>query len=420
MFERREEIVLSGPAGTGKSRACLEKLHLCALNYPRMRGLILRKTRESLTQAALVTFEEKVLPEGSRLTDGAQRNVRQVYRYPNGTEIVVGGLDKASKVMSTEYDLVYVQEATELAEDDWEKLTTRLRNGIMPYQQLIADCNPDAPTHWLKQRANDGRTLLLESRHEDNPTVTAAYLARLDALTGVRLQRLRWGRWVAAEGQVYEGWDAAVHRIDRFEIPREWPRFWAVDFGYVNPFVWSAYARDPDGRLFRYREIYRTGRLVEDHARLIRALTKDEPRPRAIVCDHDAEDRATLERHLQMPTLPAFKAVSAGLQAVNGRLRPAGDGRVRLFYLRDSLVERDPALDEKKKPACTEEEYDGYIWDTSAGRRKGEDPVKLNDHGMDATRYLVCHVDDITDEPVNPLAGMLIQTGARGGWFARK
>src|ERR1700738_4641358 len=58
------EILLCGPAGTGKSRVLLEKLHFCADKYAGMRGLIVRKTRESITQTAMVTFEEKVLPEG--------------------------------------------------------------------------------------------------------------------------------------------------------------------------------------------------------------------------------------------------------------------------------------------------------------------------------------------------------------------
>src|SRR4051794_38595855 len=90
MFDRSPEVVISGPAGTGKSRACIEKLHLCALNYPGMRGLIVRKTRESLTESALVTFEAKVLPEGSPIARGPQRRLRQAYHYPNGSEVVVG------------------------------------------------------------------------------------------------------------------------------------------------------------------------------------------------------------------------------------------------------------------------------------------------------------------------------------------
>src|SRR5262245_66318299 len=85
-YDRAPEIVVSGPAGTGKSRACLEKLHLCASKYAKMRGLIIRKTRESLSEAALVTYEDKVLPEGSAVALGPKRNFRQVYRYANGSQ----------------------------------------------------------------------------------------------------------------------------------------------------------------------------------------------------------------------------------------------------------------------------------------------------------------------------------------------
>ncbi len=411
VFEHREpEVLLSGPAGTGKSIACENKLHLCALKYPGMRGLMVRKTRASLTESAMVTFERKVLHE----LDGVEFHTStQEYRYPNGSVIVVAGLDKASKVMSAEYDIAYVQEATELAENDWESITTRLRNNVMPYQQLFGDCNPDAPTHWLKKRTDDGKTLMLESCHEDNPTLWdmvhgcwteagAKYISKLDALTGVRLLRLRNGIWAAAEGLIYDGWDRNVHLIDRFDIPREWPRYWVVDFGYTNPFVWQAWAEDPDGRLYRYREIYRTQRLVEDHAKDILAAVgaaktgsgapvwKGEPAPRALICDHDAEDRATLEKHLGIKTIAATKNVSAGIQAVASRLKKAGDGKPRLFLLRDSLVRRDPELEEAKLPTCTEEEVEGYVW---ADKRTKEEPVKENDHGMDSTRYMVAHKD---------------------------
>lgn len=384
------EVLLSGPAGTGKSRACLEKLHLCACKYPGMRGLILRKTHSSLTASGLVTYKQKVLHPLDNVTFfGGSAQDPPEFRYPNGSRLLVGGLDKPTKIMSTEYDIIYIQEAVELSENDWESVTTRLRNGVIPYQQLLADCNPDTPFHWLKQRADRGITHLLESRHEDNPSVTPEYLAVLDALTGVRKERLRYGRWAAAEGIVYDGWDRATHVIDPFSIPAGWTRYWVVDFGYTNPFVWQAWAEDPDGRLYRYREIYRTQRLVSDHARDILAATAGEPRPRSIICDHDAEDRATLERAVGMPTIAAVKAVSPGIQAVAERLRPAGDGKPRLFLFRDAVIELDAALLDRKQATGTEQEFDGYIWDTSNGRKRGEEPLKREDHGMDALRYMV-------------------------------
>ena len=120
--------------------------------------------------------------------------------------------------------MIYVQEATELDLADWLALTTRLRNGVMPYQQVIADCNPDAPTHWLWLRGQRGVLSLLHSRHEDNPTLWRSgewteaglvYLARLDQpgvlnpetgeREGAEYQRLRHGQWVQATGQIYRG-----------------------------------------------------------------------------------------------------------------------------------------------------------------------------------------------------------------------
>jgi phage terminase large subunit len=272
----------------------------------------------------------------------------------------------------------------------------------MPFQQLLGDCNPWSPSHWLKQRANRGQLRMLESRHEDNPSITPQDMAVLDALTGVRYQRLRLGLWVAAEGQVYSDWDPRVHLVDRFAIPPDWPRYWVVDFGYTNPFCLQCWAQDPDGRLYRYREIYKTQTLVEDHARQILGLVSSErdgvrtwrePLPQAIICDHDAEGRATFERYTGFTTVPARKAVTDGIQAVQARLRKAGDGRPRLFLLRDSLVERDRQRDEARRPCCGEEEIEGYVWDTSSNRKQGEEPVKADDHSMDCTRYLVSYLD---------------------------
>lgn len=401
---RDPEVLLSGPAGTGKSRACLEKMNLAAMKYPGMRGLFLRKTRESLGSSALVTWRDHVVPEALAVGMwdfyGGSAEEPAQYRHENGSTITLGGLDKPSKIMSTEYDMAYVQEAIELRETDWGAITTRLRNGRMPYQQLIADTNPDAETHWLRQRCNEGTTTLLDSRHEDNPvlfddngglTLTGAeYIGKLDRLTGVQFLRLRKGLWVAAEGIIYEGWNPAVHVIDRFEIPEDWPRYLSIDWGFTNPLVVQWWAEDPDGRLFRYREIYQTGLLAAEAGEMVRGIVDEhEERIRRAVADHDSGDREAFRKASGIRTKPAEKSVTVGIQEFAGRLAPAKDGRPRMFFLRDSLVERDPTLVELSLPTCTEEEIPGYIWDkTTAARREKEAPVKVNDHGCDAGRYM--------------------------------
>ena len=396
-------MIVSGSAGTGKSRTCLEKMNDAAWKYPGMRGLIIRKTRDSLSESGLQTLERYVLEADDGIHQNIQRRMRSGYRYPNGSEVIIGGMNKAERIMSTEYDLIFVQEAIELTEDDWELLTTRLRNGVMPYQQILGDTNPAQPTHWLKQRCNQERTLLLESRHEDNPTLWnqqtgewttegEKYIAKLDNLTGARRQRLRFGKWVQAEGVVYEGWDPAIHLIDRFDIPLDWRRFRAIDFGFTNAFCCQWWALDDDGRAYMYREMYHTQRTVKVHSAKINELSDGEY-IEATICDHDAEDRATLVEN-GIRNVGARKAVQPGIQKVQERLKLAADGRPRLFVLRDSVVEVDQSLIEAKKPTCTAQEADGYIWELAKeGRASKEQPVKVDDHGMDTLRYFVMHID---------------------------
>lgn len=409
LFKSREaEILLSGPAGTGKSRACLEKLHAMCLINPGMRALIVRKTAASLTSTALVTWREHVVKEalqGQVLTyyGGSSEEAPQ-YRYSNGSTVAIGGMDKATRVMSSEYDLIYVQEATELSINDWEALTTRLRNGKVSFQQLIADTNPDVPTHWLKQRCEKGTTKFVHATHEDNPilfdsegSLTAAgssYIGRLDNLTGVRYLRLRKGLWVAAEGLIYEEFVPEKHIVERFDIPVGWARYWVIDFGYTNPTVVQNWAEDPDGKLYLYREIYTTRQVVADIAKeMLNQVTDDkgnwtEPKPTYIVCDHDAENRDQFSRVVGLGTHNADKRVQQGIQAVQVRFKEN-----RLFILRDSVVKRDQALIDSKKPTCTAEEVVGYIWDVGTGKAPKEQPLKIDDHGMDCIRYLVMKLD---------------------------
>jgi PBSX family phage terminase large subunit len=400
------ELIIAGPAGTGKSRGILEYLNYCCMEWSGVRALMARKTRRSLTESGMVTLEQKVLhpSQGVRFKTSMQQ-----YQYPNSSIIAVGGLDKPSKIMSSEWDIIYIQETTECEENDWESCSIRLRNGKLPFQQLLGDVNPGPANHWIRQREDMGSLLLLETRHEDNPmlfkrdgTMTAEgerYLEKLDQLTGVRYSRYRLGLWVSAEGMVYEdSYDPSRNIINHFTPPIEWPRYLAIDFGYTHPFVCLWAAMDPDGRLYIYRQHYHTKMLVEDHARIIKAVSHwgekhGDPLPRAIICDHDAEDRMTLERHLGLYTTAAHKTVSDGIQATASRFRVAGDGKARLFVMRDSLVQPDQDLASRKLPMKLEDEPESYIWDTRQGMKKGEQPLKESDHALDCVRYLCAHFD---------------------------
>jgi phage terminase large subunit len=389
-------------------------MHLTAMQIPNLRGLVLRATHTSLTATTLQTFQRQVaaqaLADGSVRWFGGSGKDPAAFRYANGSTITVAGADRPERFLSLEVDRIFCDEAVELSLDIYETLLTRLRGTAGTYRQIVLATNPSYPQHWIKRRADSGALTMLTSTHRDNPhymnadgTLTEAgreYMAKLDKLTGVRAQRLREGRWTAAEGIIYEDFDEAVHLIDRFDIPADWERRISIDMGYTNPTVVQWWASDPDGRLYLYREIYQTQTLMEDHAKSIRRIIEEtgEPWPAAIICDHDAEDRATLERYLKAVTVPARKNVSAGIQAVQARMRPAGDGKPRLFIMRDATVKRDQSLAEAGKPTSTADEINGYVWAVkpakpgSVGGLK-EQPLKENDHGCDALRYLVASVD---------------------------
>jgi len=440
VFEsREEEILVSGPAGTGKSRACLEKIYTVCLLTPNVRALILRKTLRSLGSSALVTWRNYVAKEaiatGQVVYYGGSSQEAPQYRFKNGSSVTIGGLDNAMRIMSTEYDIVYVQEATEITLEDLEHIKTRLRNWVISFQQLIMDCNPAGDKHWLKLRCDDGKCILVESRHEDNPrlfnldgTMTEygeKYMAILDGLTGVRLKRLRYGLWVSAEGIVYEEFDPAVHVLpwdfddegNRLELPWEWERYWVIDFGYVHPFVLKCYAIGDEGEVYCYREIHMSHRTVAEHAAQIMSIVTrretvewydhfnrvmrskeeivwNEPEPTAIICDHDAEDRATFERETGLGTVAAIKHVSVGIDLQKDRFKiDPRTGLSGFYYMADALVEADAWLRERLLPTDSVQQYASYVWKLSADGRIMDVPVKKDDDGPDTDRYLTTYLD---------------------------
>lgn len=369
---RSPEILLDGPAGTGKTRGILEKLNLAAMKYPKMRGLLLRKTRVSMTQSVLVTFEDKVLPENSPILEGPSRAVRQSYIYPNGSELVVGGLDNADRIMSTEYDMIAVFEATEISEDDWEKIQTRKRNNKMPYQQAIADCNPSGPAHWLIKRFKKGLMTRLASTHKDNPTVTAEYLRTLENLSGHRKDRLLYGKWSAAEGLVFPNMqNCFVTPLE--EIP-EGNLIGGIDFGWNDAFAALGGVEyeneDGESMIYVFYERYKRKCTTDQHAAALNivfpsglgAWYADPSRPESIA---DFRKRGlTIAR--------AKNNILLGIDAVNARIN---SGRL--------LISND----------CTAliEESESYIYDENDDG--GEKPLDKNNHALDSLRYLVLSHD---------------------------
>lgn len=394
MTSMDEEVLISGSAGTGKSRTWLERIHHDARNYPLSRQLILRKTRVSLTTSGLVTFEQHVLGADNPLVvNGPTPAHRESYKYPNGSVVVIGGLDNATRFMSTEYDRIFVQEAIEVELNEWESLTTRLRNGRLPVQQLVADTNPSFPDHWLKKRCDNGLTRMIFARHEDNPRLYnhdtgewteygRDYIDRLDRLTGVRKERLRYGRWVQAEGVVYDNFDESLNVTTDAEYNPAWPVIWGVDDGYAEGEgvgTASYHARvvlmmniTPVGGLNVFYEYHRTRELSETTINNVLELPYN--RPEAAYIDSSAAELKTRLHMVDIPTVNATHKVSEGIKNVR-RLICDGNG-VRLL---------------KIHPRCSNliRELNSYQYDMKSNVSNVGEPkvLKMNDDAADSLRY---------------------------------
>ena len=422
--DRSPAICIWGEKGTGKSLSVLQKQHLQLSKYAGAHMFMSRKTRASMTNSCLETFQRHVLKPPDKVHFHKQD---QQFLYPNGSFYAVVGLDNPERLNSTDWDGGFIQEVTECNKQDWEIASACCRFGVMPYKQLVGDCNPAGPKHWMKQLGDSGAVRMIRSTHKDNPRLFdeysnswtmegEAYMRRLQLMTGVRYKRLYLGMWAAAEGMVYDLWDPEVHMISLSELPPDWPEwthYWSIDFGFTHPFVWANWIEGPDGVLYLVQQIYRTQQLVEDLAEEIMDITQTQPQPHAIICDHDAEGRATFERHTHLLTLPAYKSIQEGIQGVQNRLKceEKWGGKPGLRILRDSLVgDVDKRLEQEGKPVRGEDEWEGYVWDEKitrlANSPKDELPVDTENHFMDSCRYAIAFVDDLAADPQEEEATM--------------
>lgn len=406
------EWMSCGPAESAKTWGICWRLISFALETPGGIGVLGRRVRNDMTISVLRTFERILAMRGLKVEKFGGERV-EYYGFPNGFRYYVVGLDRPSKVLSGELDIIYINQAEEITLAAWETLTSRVtgRGAKTRTPMICGDCNPGPPSHWILKRQGLER---FWAKHEDNPSLYdddgnlteqgRKTMARLDALTGVRLKRLRFGQWVAAEGTVYDGFDRGVHVIPRERLPKITRWVGSIDWGFTNPSVFQLWGIDGDGRMYLVREIYRTQRIAQDFAEDIKALLKGEGIGlergeghgaviETIVADHDAEDRATLAR-AGVRTRAAIKEIGAGIQKVQARFRVAGDGKPRLCFVEDALVEPDEDLLERHLPTRTVEELEVYAYPLEKdGKPLKELPVDMNNHGCDALRYATEYVD---------------------------
>lgn len=448
------EILVDGPADTGKSAGLAYVLYSLAKTFPGIRILVVRKTRASLAESFCVTWE-KIVPEDDPCLAGASRENRHGYVWSNGAELVLGTLEKPERLYSTEWDVVLVEEAGEVTEDEWQRFLRALRNGRTPFQLLIGLTNPWQRSHWINQRfpmeapASES-WWRLKSQHKDNPSLHDGRdwteegkkrIGRLQLLKGVHRARLLEGRWESAEGAIWPNYQHNRHHVDPPDfIPdanaplpkRNWQalgirRFFAsMDWGFTAPGVMGVFGITAERRLYRVAVIYRTGENIDWWAERAAEFRREFGITR-IVCD--PEDAGSIDvLNKRFGTLggrdePRF-AVKAdnqlgrsskqlgGLDVVRQYLEDRSDGRPGLLFVRDALRFRDEGLVEAKQPWIDTQEIEGYVWKKDEDGKSYDEPGDCVDHGCDMIRYACVYADTI--DPLSGVHALAYSPGSLG------
>ncbi len=378
---KNPNLLFSGPWGSGKTYIGAAKAFMLGTMYPNNCIALVRKKRVDLKPTLWKWFVEKILPPDLIV----RKDDTELYRkIANGSEFYGIGLDSTedvNKLASREYGFIVVEEAKETNEQDFdEKIVRCLRLPSVPFHQVLLLTNPGSPNHYLYQR------FYMERRNGNHkieseilPNLPKSYYERLNQLKGIYKERYVLGKWTSFEGLVYP-YDPGKHNIPRFKIPKDGKRVLAIDFGFDHPFVVQWWYVSPSDIWYRYREIYMSQRTVKKHSIDIKKFCEIDDMEPLVICDHDAEDRATL-RENGIKTMPAQKSRLAGQQVVYDKFENG-----QIFFLENSLVEIDQRLMMAGRPTKTEDEFANYMW---ANLKTKEDMIKQKDDGMDTMRYAI-------------------------------
>lgn len=380
-------LLLTGSAGGGKSRMAAEKVHGFCQRYPKAQGLVLRKTRESMQNSTTLFLERVVIGKDPKVLHVPSKSR---FEYDNGSILTYGGManeEQREQIRSVGQeggvDIAWMEEANAFVEDDYNELLPRMRGKVAPWRQIILTTNPDAPGHWIYVRLiQGGEAKVYYSNAGDNDSNPDDYLAQLEKLTGSLKDRLARGLWVAAEGMYFEEWDPNKHIVDEFDIPADWTRWVAIDWGFADPFCALWFARDPETRrIYVYREIYARGLRETQQAQAILDASKEErislycadPSMWNARTESNRPSIASIYHASGVPIAPAGNSRVSGWQIV----RTALSGDVpRLQILRG----RAPNL-VRTLPAMVHDPLDS---EDLADKVNG---VKTEDHAVDPFRY---------------------------------
>ena len=286
-FDARTRYTAYGGArGGGKSWALRRKLVAMCLRYPRLRALLVRRSYPEL----FGNHVQPMLREYAGLVSYDAGSKRLNVRGGGSIQLGYCAADRdALRYQGQEYDVIAIDEATQLSEYQFSIFKACLRGTDDCPRRMYLTCNPGGQGHaWVKRLFVD-RDFRAGERPEDygfvparvydNPVLLAAdpdYVSALESLP----PRLRdaWldGRWDVFEGQFFGEFDPRLHVFgapgDGAVIPNNLRRFAAMDYGF-DMLALLVCGVDSEGGLWVERELCRPDLTLGQAAAAVAPLT---------------------------------------------------------------------------------------------------------------------------------------------------
>ena len=386
-FKARERFVAYGGArGGGKSWAVRQKALLLALRYAGIKILILRRTYPDL-QENHINDLQKMLHGFARYVDK-----RKVFDFPNKSIIKLGYCASESDVLQyqgQEYDVIFIDEATQFTEYQFQTLTACLRGANDFPKRMYLTCNPGGVGHEWVKRLFISRKYRNNERPQDYVFIAATvfdnkvllekdpdYVNMLNNLSDGLRQAWRDGNWDMLAGQYFSEFDRAVHVVEPFPLPQHWKRYRSIDYGLdCCACIWAAVSELGD--IVIYREYAAPDKVISDGAEdIVRLSVDDDGKPERIeytVAPSDlwarsqesAKSKAELFREHGLDLIKGNNNRETGWLAIKELLKVReSDGeknaRMTIFKNCVGLIENLPALqhDAKRPTDCLTEPHE--------------------------------------------------------------
>lgn len=395
------ETMYGGAAGGGKTAAIVAEAVTYALEYPKARIYIFRRTIPELKQS----IQPEIFKQCAAYIDsgGMKYNSQdRVWSFRNGSTIQLAYLENTAdmyRYQSAEIHLLLVDELTHFSQEEYEYLKTRVRSTGEHPLKVMSATNPGNIGHgWVKSyfidpadretvftdRAGNTR-MFVPAKIDDHPieAFRKSYGRVLDAIPDPDLKRaLRSGDWDIFSGQVFTEWrretddGKAYHVIDPFPIPAFWTRWSAYDWGY-NTYAGSIWlARDPQStRIYAYREFYKHALAASAQAEEILTLDNSETvitrwADPSLWKQHGnvetGESVAVIFEKAGLLFQPANNDRKNGMNAVHEALAPLPDGLpgIQVFSSCVNLIRTLPSLPyDPNKPEDVDTRAEDHLYD---------------------------------------------------------